>query len=269
MLDENGFIKIPEAGGIHPAFRPAVNHVVDMLTGRLGRVIHSLYLYGSVARGNAVAGQSDLDICLLLYQKAGAREARMLRVIASETERQQRAITKVDFDVGTLAEALNPDNLHRWGYWLKHHCRCLHGEDLRQRFPRFRPSRAIAFAVNGDFFTVLGGYIAKLREEERATGRQQLCRSAARKLIRSTNILRTDDDVDWPDSLEDHLQRFAIAWPAMADSLRYFYEQAHHPQDNAEHFIAQLSEFMMWLKGRARDSGYTFPPHFSPHGDPP
>lgn len=119
MLDENGFIKIPEAGDIHPAFRPAVNHVVDMLTGRLGRVIHSLYLYGSVARGNAVAGQSDLDICLLLYQKAGAREARMLRAIASETERQQRAITKVDFDVGTLAEALNPDNLHRWGCFLR------------------------------------------------------------------------------------------------------------------------------------------------------
>lgn len=268
MLDENGFIKVPARVYIQPAFRSVVNDAVAMLTGCLGDLIHSIYLYGSVARGEAVAGVSDLDICLLLRRKADFREETELPAMAEAIECQHRVVSKVDFDIGTLEEALNPANLYSWGYWLKHHCRCLYGDDISRRFPLFRPSRAIALAVNGDFFAVLEGYIATLNEEKNIRRHQQLRRSASRKLIRSTNILRTAEDTDWPDSLEEHLLRFATNYPAMADSLRYFYQQNRQPQGDSAQFITNLSHFMMWLNERARDIRYNSPPHSLIHSDP-
>lgn len=268
MLDENGLIKVPAGVEIQHNFRPAVDDVVAVLRERLGDLIHSIYLYGSVARGAAVAGISDLDICLLLTRQADENEQRRLAAIKSDIARKHTVVSKIDFDIGTLEEALNPENLNSWGYWLKHHCRCLYGDDLALRFPRFRPSRAVALAVNGDFSAVLEGYITKLRASESASESRQLCRAAARKLIRSTSILRGEDDTDWPDSLEDHLQRFASSWPTMSESLRYFYEQSLRPQDDVELFIARLRTFMMWLKGRDRDLRYTLSLHLPIHSDP-
>ena len=267
MLDEDGLIKVTPAIEIQPAFRPVIDDVVNRLTGQLGDLIHSIYLYGSVARGTAVAGVSDLDVCLLLHRRVDDSEVKDLRAIGNYAARRHRVVSKVDFDTGTLAEALCPDNLYSWGYWLKHHCRCLYGDDIGRRFLRFRPSRAIALAVNGDFVAVLEGYIAKLREEKSAAGGEQLRRSAARKLIRSTNILRTAADTDWPDSLEDYVQRFTTAWPSMADSLDYFYQQRRYSQGNREDFIANLRHFMMWLNERARDVRYNPPLHSSARSD--
>ncbi|MFD1839838.1 hypothetical protein ACFSHV_16115 [Paracidovorax cattleyae] len=69
---------------------------------------------------------------------------------------------KIDVDIGSRAEALDPGQANRWGFCLRHHCRGLWGNDLSRRFGPFRPSRGIALGMNGDFGTVLAGYLACL-----------------------------------------------------------------------------------------------------------
>ena len=247
MLDENGLIKVPAGVEIQHNFRPAVDDVVAVLRERLGDLIHSIYLYGSVARGAAVAGISDLDICLLLTRQADENEQRRLAAIKSDIARKHTVVSKIDFDIGTLNEARAPENSLSWGFWLKHHCRCLYGQDLSVLFGLYRPSRALAWAINRDVTEVLSEYATRLSRASQPWQQRPLQRAAARKLIRATNMLRKDSDTDWPRSLEEHVERFVARYPGREAAIAFFFAESQAPRATAEAFILQLNDFRRWL----------------------
>ncbi|CPR17938.1 nucleotidyltransferase domain-containing protein [Brenneria goodwinii] len=246
-LDAEGYINISPPVRLQSPFQEVVDEVTNHLTLRLGHLLHSVYLYGSVAQGKAVAGVSDLDVCILLTRRANNIETHTLSDIRKKIALNHPIVCKIDFDVGILSEALNPDNLYSWGYWLKHHCRCIYGEDLSKRFDRFKPSKAIAIAVNGDFIAVLEEYIRRLAEAGDDHQRKQLQRAASRKLIRSTNLLRSDEDTDWPDTLDEYVSRFVKKYPSQENEIRYFLRESDAPEDEAKKFTANLKTFMGWL----------------------
>jgi len=248
-LDQNGFITTPPAGPLQNAFQPVVNDLINQLTQSLTVPVHSIYVYGSVAQGSAVAGHSDLDISLILTHPPTEDEQQMLTDLRINLVLAHPVISKIDFDIGTLAEVQNPANHNSWGYWLKHHCRCIYGEDLRTDFPLFRPSRAVAFAVSGDMVSVLNRFIRQLRELAPGPERLFIQRAAARKLVRATNMLRKDNDTDWPDTLEENAARFVTRYPEQSNEMGYLLTESHSPTETPEHFIQHAEGFMAWLEG--------------------
>lgn len=248
-LDQNGFIATPPAGPLQNAFQPVVNALINQLTQGLTVSVHSIYVYGSVAQGSAVAGHSDLDISLILTHPPTKDEQQMLTDLRINLALAHPVISKIDFDIGTLAEVQNPTNHNSWGYWLKHHCRCIYGEDLRTDFPLFRPSRAVAVAINGDMVSVLNRFIRQLRELAPGPERLFIQRAAARKLVRATNMLRKDSDTDWPDTLEENAARFVTRYPEQSNEMGYLLTESHSPTETPEHFIQRAEGFMAWLEG--------------------
>ncbi|WP_313276490.1 nucleotidyltransferase domain-containing protein [Kosakonia cowanii] len=249
MVDADGFITCLPDTPLQPAFRPVVDEVIGLLHARFDALVHSIYLYGSVAKGAAVAGVSDLDVCLITRRVLNAAEHDGLREIAARAQALHPVISKVDFDCGTLAEALAPENQFSWGYWLKHHCRCVAGEDLASRFSRFTPSREIAVAVNGDFIPVLQGYLQQLAE---ASDARLLQRAAARKLLRATNLLRRAEDNDWPETLEEYASRVIQRFPQQQQAIGWLLQQCHTPEDDTAHFTAKTNALMRWLEESRR-----------------
>jgi hypothetical protein len=207
-----------------------------VLGQRLGRRLHSLYLYGSVATSKAVWGRSDLDLTLVLANAPSPEEAREIEATRIGLEQAHPGIPKIDFDVGCLADVLDPLNLHSWGFWLKHKCRCIGGEDLASRFAPFRPSRAIALAVNGHFGEVLDGYASRIDAQADSANLPRLMKESARKAIRATNVLRSNDEAAWPETLEEHAQAFRKICPEQADAVDYFMAQQHAPSASAAEF---------------------------------
>lgn len=247
MLSDEGYLKTLPHVSLQPAFEQVVGEVVNGLRHALGDILHSIYLYGSVARGNAVTGVSDLDVCVIFTRPLRVEESEILDRLRQELAAHHPCVSKIDIDPGVLAGVLDPENLYSWGYWLKHHCRCVYGEDLCERFARFRPSKAIAVAVNGDVMAVLKDVISRIQAASDRQERLMLQRAAARKLIRATNMLRSACDTDWPDTLEDYVARVVRRYPQQATALDYFLRESQHPDDDADQFIAQLRAFMAWL----------------------
>ncbi|MBN3965394.1 nucleotidyltransferase domain-containing protein [Pseudomonas gregormendelii] len=250
--DAEGFIKTMPAVNLQPEFESVVGDVCSTLVEALGTVVDSIYLYGSVARGQARPGESDLDVTLLINGQIELYNSQLER-IKEELEERHPEVTKIDFDVGTRTETLAPENHFSWGYWLKHHCRCVWGSDLSSEFQRFKPSREIAMAVNGDFARVLRQYATSI---ECTTDTEQLLRlqrEASRKLIRSTNILRLDQEQSWPLSLEDYVELFLRVAPEMKHKIEYFLRHARAPDSEANTFSTTLRSFIGWmLEGQAR-----------------
>ncbi len=246
-IDAEGFIVTVPDRPLQTEFQGVVEDVVTTLTSRFAPLLDGLYLYGSVAHGRARPGLSDLDLSLVLRASASTDDSAALENLRCALQARHPEVSKIDFDLGTRAEVLAPRNRLAWGYWLRHECRWLWGEDLSARFERLRPSRAIALAVNGDFEPALTAYARRIADADDRAASLRLQREASRKLIRSTSVLRTDSDLDWPKTLDAHAALLRRHHPSMAASMRFFLAQALEPTAPAEVFVARLEEFSAWM----------------------
>lgn len=246
-VDETGFISVPDGKNLQPQFSNVISDVAEALVISQADNIHSIYVYGSVAQGTAVETVSDLDITVIFSrERVGTASPELTEVIRS-LEEAHPVISKIDLDTGTLSTVMDPQQLNRWGYWLKHHCVCVYGEDLRESFAAFRPSREIAVAINGDFFNVLNDYATRMKSSSEPAQRQRLQRAAARKAIRSTSILRNEKDRDWPATLEEQCEWFNERYPALAEEMDYWLAMSYRPRGDIVAFAGRITTFAYWL----------------------
>ena len=215
-VDLNGFISIPQPGRIQPVFTMTVDDVISRLNSQFPTLIHSIYVYGSVAQGKALPGRSDLDLTVIFTTQPDAAALQQFEAFQVSLEGTHPEVSKIDFDCGVLAEVLKYENRLSWGYWLKHHCVCVYGDNLSLRFGLFRPSPAIALAVNGDFMAVVHKLAGQIQETDDPARQRQWLRAAARKAIRATSILRGPEDTDWPDTLQQHAEKFMTRYPQLS-----------------------------------------------------
>ncbi|MED5612859.1 nucleotidyltransferase domain-containing protein [Janthinobacterium sp. P210005] len=240
-------------GPLQHQFDALLQDVCASLAAHAGHLLDGIYLYGSIARGDATPGVSDLDLTLVLRQPPTPPQLETLEALRLALQARHREVLKIDFDIGHRAQVLAPEHLYSWGYWLKHQCRCLWGEDLAPHFAPFSPSRAIALAVNGDFARVLDDYALRLDDERDPAAIARLQREASRKLIRSCNLLRQDGDPGWPASLDEHAALLLRRYPAMQAQAAYFLAQARPGAAPAGGFAPALRRFTQWLVQQQAD----------------
>ncbi|MCE9840868.1 hypothetical protein GWJ01_06850 [Proteus sp. G2618] len=125
-------ISLPPTTGFQTLFQPVITDVAEHLSQLLKENLHSIYVYGSVANGCAIAEKSDLDICLILKNKIDKFENQQLDKTRVMLGTLYPIVSKIDFDIGVLSKVLAPNNLYSWGYWLKHHCRCIFSDELTE-----------------------------------------------------------------------------------------------------------------------------------------
>lgn len=233
-------------------FQPVLHAVRDCLRQDAAPLLHSLYVYGSVAAGRAIPGKSDLDLCLILHRPPTDKDSEQIEKIRQELAGAYPIVSKIDFDIGSLDDLAAPETSMAWRYWIKHHCRCLAGPDLAADIAPFRPSRALAIAINGDFERVLGNYLQALAQPQSPATVRRLIREASRKLIRSTNVLRPATAITWPSSLDGHVDFFLLQFPGQEEKMRYFLAQAVEPDAGVGEFVARLKAFSGWMLGEVQ-----------------
>ncbi|MBH2984123.1 nucleotidyltransferase domain-containing protein [Serratia marcescens] len=244
-----GLIPTVTAFPLQQAFIPLLEALTTGLPRQFPTLIHSIYLYGSVARGEAIPGVSDLDITLLLIKPADSEALQRLEAWRQAFQLEQRIVSKVDFDIGSVDEALAPEHCHFWGFWLKHHCRCLWGEDVSAAFPLFRLDRRIALAVNADLRPVLVRYREQLLQARTVSDERRLKREAARKMIRATNMLRAEDSAFWPTTLTDYAEQLLARYPAQQADMAFLLAHAVGEANDAA-FADRMMDFLAWMEGQ-------------------
>ncbi|NCE83405.1 nucleotidyltransferase domain-containing protein [Pseudomonas sp. Q1] len=245
-IDEDGYILTPSNVEMQPQFQDLLRDVCTTLT-QSSPLLDGIYIYGSVARGDAIPGGSDLDLTLVLQSAATSQDLEILESKKRRLESQHAEVIKIDFDIGSRSEVLAADNRLSWGYWLKHHCRCLWGNDLSNRFDRFKPSRDIAIAVNGDFETVLARYAEAIEQTTTPAQSLRLQREVSRKLIRSTQVLCVEQDLMWPQTLEEYVELFVHHYPDMRMQVCFFLSEAKSPCAEPKAFARLLRDFLTWM----------------------
>jgi predicted nucleotidyltransferase len=249
-LDDEGFI-ISEVSidNILPEYKQVIEDCTAQIEDRLPDLVHSVYVYGSVARGNPVRGKSDLDLLIIFNRHLSNEERKTLSLTLEMLSKIYRSLIR---EVGvadcTVEEMLDPKSKYGWGAYLKILCVCIDGEDLTKRFEKFKLTPAIALGINGD----VGRYIddALLKIQNNATTNDEagnIASTLARKLIRSCYSMVMSRAQIWSTKLDEQAQVFMQYFPEESDFISTLQLWINNPPKDKGVIIEVLNRDGKWL----------------------
>ena len=184
-LDRNGFI-VSDVGldKIDNAFLPCIRESVENLIKLFPHQLHSVYVYGSVARGEAVVLKSDLDLLAMFNGKLSPDESAELKNLTRKLSQNYGSLVRdVGIAVAHYDYVVDPANYYEQAF-LKELCVCVHGKDLREQFGPYKLTSEIALSFNGDIHEVLARIISRLEAASKEEFKT-ISQNFARKLIRT------------------------------------------------------------------------------------
>lgn len=206
--DETGYvINQTDVTRIQPMFRQVIDEVIQLLREEFAEALHSVYVYGSVGRGTAVAGQSDLDVTVIVKREVDVDVLKRRSMILLQ---EHPEVIKIDYDIGLLDTVLEPANHFEWGFWLRHMCACVDGTDLSHRFSYMKPDERISRALNRDLFDQLREAQVKLKTR-RMTRNEK--RSLVKRMIRGAYLTINVEDQSFVSTIPDSLFVLRLYFP--------------------------------------------------------
>lgn len=231
------------------AYRPVVADCTDVLSTVFGDRLHSVYLYGSVATGQARPPGSDLDVTAVWTSDVDPGE--VASVAAGLSARHAALVREVSVGSSTLAQVLADD---RDGFgmrcFLRHYCVCLAGTDLRPTLPPCRPSRAVADAFNDDPPVLVRRWRSELAAARTPAEVAAVARAAARKLLVVTATLESVEHGGWTTDRTTGAALLAAHHPEWTVIARLALGWCTDPGQPAARDVAQLLDLGDWLAAR-------------------
>ncbi|RNA66913.1 nucleotidyltransferase domain-containing protein [Alteribacter keqinensis] len=244
-LDRNGFIVSDVSKNkIDHVYWPCIKESVAELV-QLNQ-LHSVYVYGSVARGEATVQKSDLDlIALFKGGKLSPGNQTDLTKLSKDLSQKYHSLVR---DVGIASAfydyAMDPANYYEQAF-LKEISVCVHGEDLGDRFGPYRLSPEIAISFNGDIGDVLTRTLKKLvaaSEEEF----KRLSQNVARKLIRTYYSMVMTRSRIWTTRLHEQADIVITHFPDKKPVVRTLHKWLEEPPTDRDATLKLIKKEGKW-----------------------
>lgn len=253
-LDRDGFIEREgDLARVPPAFAPVVDAVKAGITAAFGPAcphgagLHSAYLYGSIPRGTAVPGASDLDVLLVTQHEPAQAE----RAAATELEQMLDArfpqINGAGILLFSTATMLSELERHDLGWFVACLCTPLLGDDLGCQLPRYRPTSLLARETNSD----LGEALDLWRRQRAAAGtdteRHALSRLVSRRIVRTGFTLVMPYWHGWTSDLGESASVFGRYYPARQEQMQIAAAAARAPTASEPVLSMLITDLGPWL----------------------
>lgn len=248
-LDEDGFIRREgDLARVPAAFAPVIGEAKAAIGDVFGPdVLHSAYLYGSVPRGTAVPGVSDLDLFLALRGEPTAADRDAARRLERLLDDRFPQVNGVGIGLASVTTVLSELERHDLGWFVACLCTPLIGEDLAARLPRYRPTPLLARETNGD----IGDFVARWRDRLAAAStdsdRQALSRAISRRLVRTGFTLVMPRWGGWTSDLEMMAEVFGQYYPERRDQMRTAVEVVRAPTADLSVLDMLIDDLGRWL----------------------
>ncbi|MDQ0582504.1 nucleotidyltransferase domain-containing protein [Streptomyces rishiriensis] len=230
------------------AFRPVVLAARERIPDVFGDRLHSAYLYGSIPRGTAREGRSDLDLLVVLREEPTDADRTDGRALDEALDKE---FPQIDGG-GTLlvghARVLSDLERHDLGWFLACLCTPLLGEDLAEYLPHYRPDSLLARETNGDLALVLPRWrerIASAADSEEAL--RPLVRVMSRRLVRTAFTLVMPRWNGWTSDLHEMAEAFGLYYPQRAEELRAAAVLGYEPTGDSAVLASYVDDLGPWL----------------------
>ncbi|MEU9137102.1 nucleotidyltransferase [Streptomyces sp. NPDC048404] len=248
-LDAQGFIEREGSLARVPyAFRTVVAAARDRIQDTFGARLDSAYLYGSIPRGTARVGRSDLDLLLSLREEPAGTDHADARALEAALDKEFAEIDGVGTLLFSRTRLLSDLETHDLGWFVACLCTPLLGEDLAGHLPRYRPDTLLARETNGDLALLLPRWrerIAAAADTDDA--RRPLVRSMSRHLVRTGFTLVMPRWNGWTSDLGEMAEAFGAYYPERAADMRDAAVRGYEPTGGAAVLSSYADDLGPWL----------------------
>ncbi|MFE2044316.1 nucleotidyltransferase domain-containing protein [Streptomyces sp. NPDC059477] len=248
-LDPQGYIA-PEGSlaRVPPPFRPVVAAACERLPLVFGERLNSAYVYGSVPRGTARVGRSDLDLLIALRAEPTDADRADARALDEALDKEFHQIDGAATLVVGREQVLSELERHDLGWFIACLCTHLLGEDLAARLPRYRPDSLLARETNGDLALLLPRWRERIAATDGSeTALRPLVRYMSRHLVRTGFTLVMPRWQGWTSDLREMADAFGAYYPARARQMRAAALLGHAPRGDAAVLRAYVDDLGPWL----------------------
>lgn len=220
-LDAYGYFEREGSlGRIQPEFAPVVAAARGRIAEAYGPRLHSAYLYGSVPRGTARPGRSDLDLLLALHREPCDEDRDTAEVLGRVLDQEFPQTDGVGVLLYGKDRLLSERERHDLGWFLACLCTPLLGADLAEHLPRYRPDSLLARETNGDLALVLAGWRERFEAASEPAEYRRMSRAFSRHLVRTGFTLVMPRWGGWTSDLTESAEVFGRYYPRRADDMR-------------------------------------------------
>ena len=247
-LDSEGYIRREGSLGLVPdAFRPVVSTARERLSGVFGTRMTGAYLYGSIPRGTARLGRSDLDLLVTLREEPTAADHDDVGALGEALDEEFRQIDGVGTLLFSRARLLSELERYDLGWFVACLCTPLTGEDLADHLPRYRPDSRLARETNGDLALLLERWRTRIPDAVTEKARRTLVRGVSRHLVRTGFTLVMPRWNGWTSDLAEMAEAFAAYYPERADQLRAAAILGREPKGDPAVLRSYADDLGPWL----------------------
>lgn len=230
------------------AFRPVVAVARGRVLEVFGARLHSAYLYGSIPRGTARVGRSDLDLLIALREEPSDADREAVRTLGESVDKE---FPQID-GVGTLlygrARLLSEAERYDLGWFVACLCTPLLGEDLAVYLPRYRPDSLLARETNGDLALLLPRWRQRIADAaDTDESRRPLVRFMSRHLVRTGFTLVMPRWNGWTSDLREMAEAFGAYYPERADRMRAAADLGYEPNGDPTVLRSYVDDLGPWL----------------------
>ena len=231
---------------IQSEFEPVLVQVINVFCTEFPTELHSVYVYGSVAKGTAVIGQSDLDLCVIFVQPVYEVE-RKISQIKSDIMALTGFFSKVDVDIGVLQDVLNENNRKSWGAWIKFFCHPVYGEDLSKQFENVEIDRSVIQAINQGYDQEIQHYFDMLMTAQLSVkDSTNLKKSVLKRIIRLLPLTSLEIE-QWPVNLENTVLQAIQNYPEQKPMFQYLLKELENTDVLSRDYLDQVQEIYLWV----------------------
>jgi uncharacterized protein len=248
-LDEHGFIaREGDLARVPAAFTPVVEAARTGILSAFGPGrLHSSYLYGSVPRGTAVPGVSDLDVLLALRGEPDSADRAAAARLEDELAAQFPQVIGAGIGLASVAALLSDLERHDLGWFVACLCTPLTGEDLAARLPRYRPTSLLARETNGDLGDLIPRWRERLREAGLAASLRTLSRGVSRRVVRTGFTLVMPRWNGWTSDLGESAAVFGRYYPQRREQMNAAASAGRAPTADRAVLGMLVNDLAPWL----------------------
>ncbi|MFJ1868193.1 nucleotidyltransferase domain-containing protein [Streptomyces sp. NPDC088097] len=247
-LDAYGYFEREGSlGRVGPVFAPLVAAARGGIAEAYGGRLHSAYLYGSVPRGTARPGRSDLDLLLALHHEPTDEDRDTAEVLGRGLDQDFPEVDGVGILLFGKATLLSERERHDLGWFLACLCTPLLGDDLAEHLPRYRPDSLLARETNGDLSAVLPQWRKRFTAASEPAEYRRMSRHFARTLVRTGFTLVMPRWDGWTSDLVESAEVFGRYYPERAAQMRAAAAVALDPVTDPAVVLGYVEDLGPWL----------------------
>lgn len=253
-IDEKGFlISECDPGHLQEPWRGACEEMVGLYQENLGAALHSVYVRGSLPRGRALEGISDVDSFAVVREPISEGDFSWTQQARRELLKRYPFVADFEFHWVPLQPLLTAPGLYSYRFIIKVLSLCLWGKDLKSEIRPFKPDMRLALAFYGNIREVLGEAKAFLKQGPDPKSTQACCTWTMKRLIRTGFALHIAEEKTFTRDLYPAYEIFAQHHPDQAKKMEQALNWAINPEGDPNKVLEFLEGFGAWLVEKAEN----------------